>query len=85
MKSRIETAVGNADESAFQKYILNFLLFCLVQLAGDYTYADFPSDKTKIICFIYWLLFNIKPGWDHQGFQQTWVQIRDKNNLESIH
>lgn len=50
MKSRIETAVGNADESAFQKHILYFFLFCLVQLAGDYTYADFPSDKAKIIC-----------------------------------
>ena len=53
MKSRIETAVGNADESAFQKHILYFFLFSLVQLAGDYTYADFPSDKAKIICFIH--------------------------------
>lgn len=68
MKSRIETAVRNADESAFQKHILNFFLFCLVQLAGDYTYADFPSDKAKIICFIHWLLFNIKPGWGHLRF-----------------
>ena len=54
MKSRIETAVGNVDESAFQKHILNFFLVCLVQLAGDnYTYAGFTSDKAKIICFIH--------------------------------
>ena len=49
MKSRIETAVGNADESAFQKHVLNFFFcFALCSLLETTHMQTFLAIRLKL-------------------------------------